>query len=60
MDRMISAETGAALSLEQLKKCHDAEVRNFLSEKQIPAGIMNRCVPAVPDHAYGQAGGTVL
>ena len=35
MDRIISAETGAALSLEQLKRAYDAEVRNFLSEKQI-------------------------
>ena len=44
MDRIISAETGAALSLEQLKRAYDAEVRNFLSEKQILARIMKRCV----------------
>ena len=43
MDRE-QISTGAALSLEQLKRAYDAEVRNFLSGKQILARIMKRCV----------------
>ena len=48
MDRE-QISTGAALSLEQLKRAYDAEVRNFLSEKQILARIMKRCVKEFQD-----------
>lgn len=40
----MTAPSGAAYSIEQLKKGYDAEVKNFLKEKQVLSVIMKNCL----------------
>ena len=42
---IVTVPTGTGLSLEQLQKSYDTEVKIFLKEKQILAVILKNCVP---------------
>lgn len=52
--------SGVSVSIEQLKKSYDAEVKNFLREKQILAVILKSCVQEFSDCSLSDIAGKYI